>query len=438
VLSLVLLVRFNESAGCNSAQPDYGQPNNYPVSDGNLNMKFLTQVKNGKLYVVNVDNDGGNTKSWFHVLHLWGTPYEMGYAEGTLLKAANGSHFVDEVWSYFESQIEKVINTLPPWLAEWIANLGLDIALDATYEATRFYTNPDIFAEMRGISDASGISYNTLVRMHMIAGLTEGKCSMIGAWGPALDPSSKTKLLQLRALDWDMSGPFRDFPSITVYHPNPGKGYAFANVGMFGFIGGLTGMNENRLAISEIGVAYPDSSFGDESRIGIPFIFLLRDILALDYTVDDATERISTTRRTCDLILGVGDGKLGQFKGYEYSYSTIKVVNDIDLIPYNETWHPRIPGVVYWGMDWVCPAYNLVLSQQIKKYYGKLTPELAIQYITSVEKSGDNHLAFYDLTNLEMYVSFAAQHSVGGKVAAYDRQFTKFDVQALFNDKSSK
>lgn len=33
------------------------------------------------------------------------------------------------------------------------------------------------------------------------------------------------------------------------------------------------------MGISEIGVSYPDSSFGKESRIGNPFTFLLREIL---------------------------------------------------------------------------------------------------------------------------------------------------------------
>jgi len=425
------LVSFLDSAGCNSKDPDYGQPNLYPITDGFDTMRFLSQTKNGKLYIVDVENDGGTSKSWYYIIHVWGTSYEMGFAQGVLLKD-NFTRMMDEVWKYFESEVDNVINMVPKWLADMIADVGLDVALDLTYEATRFYTNPDIFDELRGISDASGANYNTILRVHMIAGLTEGKCSMFGAFGPALDPTSSTKLLQLRALDWNMDGPFRDLPSITIYHPNKGKGYAYANIGMAGFIGGLTGMNENGLAISEIGVSYPDDSFGSESRIGIPFIFLLRDILALDYTVDDATIRISTTRRTCDLILGVGDGKLNQFKGYQYSYSTIKVINDIDLIPYNETWHPRMNGIVYFGMDWICPADNLILSQQLKKYYGKITPETAIRYTTSIEQSGDNHLAFYDLTNLVMYVSFAAQHGITGKVAAYDRQFTKLDAKKLF------
>jgi hypothetical protein len=46
-------------------------------------------------------------------------------------------------------------------------------------------------------------------------------------------------------------------------------------------------------------------------------------------------------------------------------------------------------------MDWICPAYNLVLSQQLLKYYGQITPQLAIANITAVEQSGDNHLAYY-------------------------------------------
>ncbi len=33
------------------------------------------------------------------------------------------------------------------------------------------------------------------------------------------------------------------------------------------------------MAISEIGVSYPDNTFGKESRIGNPFTYVLRDII---------------------------------------------------------------------------------------------------------------------------------------------------------------
>lgn len=50
----------------------------------------------------------------------------------------------------------------------------------------------------------SGADYNTLVRVHMIAGLTQGKCSMFGAWGDAINFNGN--VLQLRSLDWNMDG----------------------------------------------------------------------------------------------------------------------------------------------------------------------------------------------------------------------------------------
>ena len=57
------------------------------------------------------------------------------------------------------------------------------------------------------------------------------------------------------------------------------------------------------------GVSFPDKSFGKESRIGVPFTFLLRNILQFDNTLNASISRIQTAHRTCDLILGVGDGK---------------------------------------------------------------------------------------------------------------------------------
>jgi exportin-7 len=104
---------------------------------------------------------------------------------------------------------------------------------------------------------------------------------------------------------------FRDYPQVTVYHPSYGNGHKFMNIGFSGFVGGLSGFSETLLGISEIGVAYPDASFGSESRIGYPFIvsflatlflisqFLLRDILQWDVTIDDAINRMINTRRTC-------------------------------------------------------------------------------------------------------------------------------------------
>ena len=37
-------------------------------------------------------------------------------------------------------------------------------------------------------------------------------------------------------------------------------------------------------------------------------------------------------------------------RGFEYSSSVFKVFDDENLEPYNQTWHPRIKDIVYWGM----------------------------------------------------------------------------------------
>ena len=40
-------------------------------------------------------------------------------------------------------------------------------------------------------------------------------------------------------------GPFKNYPQVTVYHPNKGNGHDFANVGWTGWIGSITGEKLN-------------------------------------------------------------------------------------------------------------------------------------------------------------------------------------------------
>eukprot|EP00456_Euglypha_rotunda_P054509 TRINITY_DN4407_c0_g1_i22.p1 TRINITY_DN4407_c0_g1~~TRINITY_DN4407_c0_g1_i22.p1 ORF type:complete len:297 (+),score=47.79 TRINITY_DN4407_c0_g1_i22:115-1005(+) len=255
---------------------------------------------------------------------------------------------------------------------------------------------------------------------------------MFGAWGAAIP--SNYSLLQLRSLDWDMDGPFRDYPQLTVYHPNDGNGHPFVNVGYSGFIGSFSGMSSVPMGTSEIGVSYPDDTFGKESRFGIPFTYLLRDLLQFDNNYQDSIDRITNANRTCDLILGVGDGVNTQFRGIEYSASVANFYTDTDMEP-EADWHPRIKDIVYYGMDWLCPNFDTVLSQQLTYAYGSITPELGILNISSILTSGDNFVCYYDLTpeHPTMFVAFASAHNTSGPANAYDRQFAKVDMRALLS-----
>ena len=42
-----------------------------------------------------------------NIVHLYGTPYEMGVAHGSILKE-NVTNFINEVWAYLELQVVSV------------------------------------------------------------------------------------------------------------------------------------------------------------------------------------------------------------------------------------------------------------------------------------------------------------------------------------------
>eukprot|EP00056_Hartaetosiga_gracilis_P018864 m.12224 g.12224 ORF g.12224 m.12224 type:complete len:441 (-) comp7141_c0_seq1:1530-2852(-) len=427
VVVLLLAADATKAAEC------HGKPD--PNAQQNLNAiytekpAFVRSVNNAKLYSVGGGNDT------IALVHLWGSPYEMGFAHGKLMEK-EASDFINAVWSYLENQVESAINgtihNLQPWFVDLITEFGLDAALDLTMDATRPFTGDYFYQEMQGMADATGLDVKLIERIHMIGELTKGSCSMYGAWGNATVGS---KILQLRALDWDVDGPFKDFPQITVYHPtNSSNGHTFANIGWTGWVGSITGMSSVQMAISEIGVSFPDSSFGKESRFGIPFTFILRDILQFDKDIGSAMQRLTDAHRTCDLIFGVGDGKQPgpqAFRGVQYSFSVANFYTDTDNMPV-ASWHPRITDIVYYGMDWLCPGYSQVLAKQINANYGKITPEQTIKDITAITQTGDLHIAVYDLTDNVLYTANARRDGADGPAKAYDRTFVRLDMTAVF------
>ncbi|XP_066302975.1 protein dcd1A-like [Branchiostoma lanceolatum] len=431
-LLLLFLVGVTSAAYCHGKPEPRTVGNNNPIQAEPP--KFVRSVENGKLYTV---GEGDET---IQVVHLWGTPTEMGQAHGQLVKE-RAKNMIDRMWEYLEKQVTDAINgTLPDVFHQWflddVANVGLEVALDLEVLATEKYSGGYFLEEIQGMASAAGIDFKKVLRIHMIGELTKGSCSMFGAWGEALFPYGTmlpaTKLLQMRALDWITDGPLQDFPQITVYHPDGDEnGHAFANVGWTGWLGSITGMSEKQMAISEIGVSYPDDSFEAESRFGVPFTYLLRDILQFDETLDDSINRIANSARTCDLIFGVGDGKLNEFRGVQYSASVANFFDDQNLKP-TADWHPLIKDVVYWGMDWLCPGYSEVLAKQLRTLHGNLTAQSAIRAVMPYVQTGSLHIAVYDLTNDLMFVANARGTGESGPDGAYDRPFVRLDMKSLF------
>ena len=70
-----------------------------PIIEGDLT--FVRQVKNAKLYVAGKGDDQ------IDVVHLWGSPFEMGLAHGTIQRD-RAIKLVDAIWTYLEMQIVKL------------------------------------------------------------------------------------------------------------------------------------------------------------------------------------------------------------------------------------------------------------------------------------------------------------------------------------------
>jgi hypothetical protein len=261
----------------------------------------------------------------------------------------------------------------------------------------------------------------------MIPELIKASCSMMGAWGAATAQGSGG-MLQLRALDWNTDGPFQLFPVLLTWHPSTGGGFPFTSWTFAGLLGAITGMSSSGTGISEkLWYSYTESS----SVFGYVWNFMLQDILQFDMDADQAISRIATANRTCSFFIGLADTNNNQFKIVEYSHEKVNVFNDKNFPSYPN--HDLFQNLVFLDKH-VQPSSNACFNDLMHQYYGQLTAETVVQYVTALEATGDMHIAVMDHKSRHMFISVAAPADANGNaVPSYTRPFMKVDVNALWN-----
>merc|ERR1711916_199212 len=134
--------------------------------------------------------------------------------------------------------------------------------------------------------------------------------------------------------------------------------------------------------------------------------------------------------------MGGGKRQGGYGYAFEYSYSVVDIMTPANMRPDNSTWHFKIPDVVYYCMDWICPGYNRVMGTQLRKNHGMLTAASAISDVLSVTNSGNTHAAVYDLTAGDIFVSFGHAGFPLNATAnkACHLPYTYFNLQKLFSE----
>ncbi|CAF4997742.1 unnamed protein product [Rotaria sp. Silwood1] len=436
----------------------------YPIESDNPNCKgnyntnqivrdeptFVSSVTNGKRFVV------GSGYNKINIVHVFGgTPYDMGYALGSLM-SKELKELIPEYFDYLDKTIEDELKKLPPFIAKWIAELGLPGALDLNYEITRKYTPPWFDEELRGVAAGSGVSYQDVRRMNLIPELIKAACTVLGAWGESTLTST---LLHVRALDWDDKAPIAKYATVTVYHPNASyEGYAnhfheyykqrnyvshaFANFGYLGLIGSLGAYSEASIGLGE--KVWITKERDITTRFGNPWTYVLRDVVQFSHSIDTALTMLINAQRTCSIHLGLGSYERNTsiinsehigFRGIEYSANELNVYDWEDM--FDTPNHPRLKDVVYWDKH-VQPSNDPCLGSLLVEGYGHLNAADIIRNITSVAETGNALNLILDYNENTAYLAYSAPDDPQGPLEAYSRAHTRLDMAKLFSEPAPK
>ncbi|MBS3810103.1 MAG: hypothetical protein KGY38_08120 [Desulfobacterales bacterium] len=242
----------------------------------------LTEFNGSKKYV----------KDGVPVILLRGSPYEMGYARGVLLKKELRQWTVDNL-----TMIKKMA----------FGNIGLSMLHSRTEELSRFI--PDQYRqELKGLSAGASIDYDTLLMLNVL--------DTIGKQFACTSTAVKDEnghILRSRGLDFKDLKYFR--PSMLfIYRPDNGN--AFASLGPPGIIGVLTAINEEGLTFG----VHDIFAAGLEWR-GIPAGMLYRTVVESADTVDEAGRIIKNANRSVAqmaLVTDPGDAAVFEFTHDEF------------------------------------------------------------------------------------------------------------------------
>jgi len=337
--------------------------------------------------------------------------YSFGYHHGRIF-ATQIRDNIDSAYGVAMSLMKrkKGLRSLPDGTKEAIIN----VVLDKAWEMMEPYVYQCEKDEMEGIvagMRAGGVKI-TLTEVHRLIAapdLTETTCSAFIATGSA---TKDGHTYQLRVLDFGGGSGLEKYPLITVYPPTrPGEN-GFVNVGWIGFIGLVSGMNDKKVALSEMGMGTQQG----ETLCGEPMILLLKRVLRNADSAEAAASIIRSAQRNNWYTYGIGDGKGGAL-GLLTSARFCKVfpVNTDSEIQYGKLTLPQYKDIMYAGYD----------SKKLCDLAGEMKGELDLERIQRIARivrlPSCLHVVIYQNDTGDMWI--ANRH---GTIPAADCEYVKF------------
>ncbi len=328
----------------------------------------------------------------YRVLHLKGTPYEMGYQQGALLKddIKELVHFLFDVKAK-ELKIKVAGKEVQPNARAIIAGIA---AGQKKFVPARF------FEELKGVADGAGMTVEDITVANFIPEMFH--CSGFALSGSATKDGT---LYHGRILDYGCDWRLQEHAVLTIAEPD-GK-IPFVNVTYAGFIGSVTGMNAKQVSIGEMGGA------GLGHWAGVPMSFLVR--MALE-EADDLDEAISIFRdnpRTCEYYYVVADGKTGKGVGMEACWDRF------NLVQMGES-HPRLAHAVKDAVLLSAGDRYEELARRVKAGHGTFDANSARELMSRpVAMKSNLHSVLFETKSSRMWVANASKEGAPASSQGY-------------------
>lgn len=322
------------------------------------------------------------------VLHVSGTPYEMGYQHGALLK--NEIHAM--VRFLFDVKAKEFSEQLQVDLGNGLLKIKPDAKaiIGTITEIQKKFIPPAHLEEIRGVADGAEIAYDEILRANFIPELFH--CSGFALSGKATKDGT---LYHGRVLDYGCDWRLQEHAVVMVAKPS-GK-IPFVNITYSGFVGSVTGMNAKQVAIGEMG------GRGLGKWNGTPMALLFR--LALE-EADDLDKAVAVFRdrpRTCQYYYVISDGKSGRAVGMEASYDAF------GLVQMGES-HPLLPHAVADAVLLSAGERYELLVDRVKQGYGTFDAESALRLMDRpVAMKSNLHNVLFEPKSTRFWVAHASK-----------------------------
>ena len=239
----------------------------------------------------------------YPVLHLKGTPYEMGYQHGALLK--------DRVQANLRGILS--MEDGHPLVEFYGIEVKPSHAIQTITTIQKPFVPEKYFEELQGLAEGAELDLQEVRIANFLPELFH--CSGFAISGAATKDGT---LYHGRVLDYAIDWGLQDHAVVIVCEPD-GE-IPFVNVSYAGFVGCVTGMNAEHVSIGEMG------GRGLGHWNGMPMALLVREALQRGRTLDEALQIFRETPRTCEYFYVVADGKTNAAVGMEASWDVMDVI----------------------------------------------------------------------------------------------------------------